>query len=417
MKKIKASETDLILWLNRMFKIDVGYVCGGGIWVMTGRFASIFVSFVAAYIFANFVSKEVYGEYNYVLSLAGILSIFTLKGINTSIVKSVANGHEMVIYQGLRTQIVWGLLGSVVGFGSSVYFLIQGEVVIGWSMLVVSFLLPFTSGFDIFTSIWHGRKDFATQQKFDAAIQFGYLAVISLAAYFYPVTIVFVIANFVGYFIFRLFGLLLTLNEVDKNSSGDPKSISFGKHLSLMSVTGTIVKHLDKVLVWHLLGATSVALYSFATIPPLKIRDILKSIGGLALPRFGSRSMNELRYTMNRKMSLTFIIGVVSFILYSLLAGPAFALLFPEYMDAVSLSIIYAIFLIPVMPSLILHTALIAKMEKRKLYIYRFIYPIIQLGLLYFLVLQFGLIGAIVAFPLSRVIEFMILWVLFRYES
>ena len=68
--------------------------------------------------------------------------------------------------------------------------------------------------------------------------------------------------------IYRKYGM-------QKDNSFRKEDILYGKHVSIMSAVGTLANQLDNILVYHLLGPASLALYSFATIIPERIRTFL----------------------------------------------------------------------------------------------------------------------------------------------
>ena len=57
------------------------YLASGGFWTGVGQVSSALASFVSALLFANFLPRETFGVYRYVLTLAGILNSFSLTGL------------------------------------------------------------------------------------------------------------------------------------------------------------------------------------------------------------------------------------------------------------------------------------------------------------------------------------------------
>ena len=51
---------------------------------------------------------------------------------------------------------------------------------------------------------------------------------------------------------------------MQKDNSFRKEDILYGKHVSIMSAVGTLANQLDNILVYHLLGPASLALYSFS---------------------------------------------------------------------------------------------------------------------------------------------------------
>ena len=91
MPKIKNTTLKALLWLQGYTKTDMVYLASGGFWAVFSQLVVSFGTFLLAIAFAHFVSKEAYGEYKYILSIAGILGTFTLNGLATPLIKSLTN--------------------------------------------------------------------------------------------------------------------------------------------------------------------------------------------------------------------------------------------------------------------------------------------------------------------------------------
>ena len=70
------------------------YLAQGGFWIALGHIVNGLLAFSLIVAFANLLSKETYGIYRYILSIAGVLNIFVLSGMGTAISRSVASGNE-----------------------------------------------------------------------------------------------------------------------------------------------------------------------------------------------------------------------------------------------------------------------------------------------------------------------------------
>jgi len=87
---MKERIINFLRWTQNHTKTDMVYVVSGGFWWMTGKVGLFLISFATMAAFARWLPKEGYGTYQFVLSGLALLSIFTLPGVNTAIVKSIA---------------------------------------------------------------------------------------------------------------------------------------------------------------------------------------------------------------------------------------------------------------------------------------------------------------------------------------
>jgi len=60
-----------------------------------GKVELFLISFAAMVAFGNWLPKEAYGTYQFVLTGLGLLGIFSLPGINTALIKSTAQKKDI----------------------------------------------------------------------------------------------------------------------------------------------------------------------------------------------------------------------------------------------------------------------------------------------------------------------------------
>src|SRR5450631_2149615 len=95
-----------LLWSGSYIKTDMLYLATGGFWSTTAQIITSAGTFVFAIIVAHFLSKEVYGEYKYVLSVVALLSIFSLT-LGTAVFQSTARGFVGALREGFWQNIRW----------------------------------------------------------------------------------------------------------------------------------------------------------------------------------------------------------------------------------------------------------------------------------------------------------------------
>ena len=122
---------------------DVRYILSGGIWLTMGQVISSGSSFLLSIAFANLLSKEVYGEYKYIISLFGLLGALSLSGLGTSITGSSARGYDGVLRKSFFLCLRWGFLITGVSTLASLYYFLNQNFTLGYSLLVVGVISPF----------------------------------------------------------------------------------------------------------------------------------------------------------------------------------------------------------------------------------------------------------------------------------
>jgi len=392
---------------------DMVYLARGGFWLGLGQTITALASFLLTLVFANFVPQDTFGTYRFVLSLAGILAIPTLSGMNTALMQAVARGKEAMFMPVLKIKLRWGIIGSIGSIFASSYYFFKGNITLCLCFLITAAFLPLLNSFQIHESFWAGRKKFDTQNKYKIITHIASTAILITTVFLTQNIFLILLAYFLSWTILHFIFLLLTIKKAGFNKEQDQKTINYGKHLSLMDIMGIIDSYLDKLLLWHFLGAAPVAVFVIAVSMPKKIKQLLNTISGLAFPKFSTRTKEELKASIPKKMLQLFLVTIPIAILYILFAKPIFKLFFPKYLEAVKYSQAYALVLLTY-PRTLLGTALRAKKQTKALYRITYILPPIYIILLFIFVPFFGIWGLVTALLILEAITFAIELFMFK---
>jgi len=395
-KELKQKIYNLLRWSEKYTKTDMVYLTKGGSWLTLGNIVSSASSFLLAIAFANLLPKETYGIYKYILSIAGILAIPTLSGMGTAITQAVARGYEGSFLPALKTKIRWGLLGGLASLALAGYYYFNDNTTLTISFLITAVFLPFMNSFGTYNALLQGRKLFGISTKYGIISQIIAIAILIATLFFTKNLFLIILAYFASWTILRFIFLKITLKKFPPNQNQDPQTISYGKHLSLISVIGSIAGNLDKILLWHLLGAGLLAVYSFAMAPVNQISGLLKFILPLALPKLSLRDGKEIKKELPGKMFKLFALIALGVIMFIILAPYLYKIFFPQYMDAVKYSQLFALVLL-FFPQKLIGAALQAKAKKKALYIISVSNSLIRIALYLILIPIYGIYGAIIA--------------------
>ena len=197
------------------------------------------------------------------------------------------------------------------------------------------------------------------------------------------------------------------------NKKEDPKTLSYAKNMSLISAIGLIVNQLDKILLFHFLGAIELAIYSFTFLPFQPIKTVFKNLGLLSLPKLTKRNIPELKKTLPGKILKFFLVIVPVLGLYILVAPYIYRLFLPQYTDSIIYSQVFALSLL-FFPKILLGQTLIAHLKTKEIYTRSLIYSISKAVLLLIFLPLYGILGAILALLGTELIDFTVLAILFR---
>jgi O-antigen/teichoic acid export membrane protein len=393
---------------------DNVYLVKGGFWLTFGQVASAGVAFLVALAFANLLDPATYGNYNYILSLVEMLGILTLSGVWQAVNQAVARGLEGSFYTGFKTKLRWGLLASLVALGAAIYYWLQGNQLLPIPLLIIAVFLPLMLASQLYSGFLLGRKLFNIQTKYNIITQIVCAAAIVVTMLFtknlfWLIAIYFVSHTLSNYFFYRL-----TQKKFQPNREEDPKTISYGRHLSLMGIINIAASQLDKLLLFTLTGSVELAVYSLASAIPEQISGILNNVSNLAFPKLATKSPQELKTTLIKKVWKFFLIIIAIIIVYLLLAPFVYKIFFPQYLASIVYSQI-AIFSLLALPTNLLNTAFQAQMMKKELYLLK-LNGIIKLILLVVLVPIYGILGAVLAMTGAQILGAVLTLFLFYYS-
>lgn len=408
--------------LDRAEKIigtDIRYMIKGGFWLTSSKMITVIASLITSVVFANLLPETSYGLYRYVLSFVSIFTIATISGIDTALIREIGRGFNGNFYNALKTKIKWGFFGALVSIGFGIYYFINGNNVLSLSFLIVGVFIPFMDSFYIYMSYLNGLKRYDLYNKYHLITKI--IVVLSLLITIY-LTKNIIIIIFVYFFIHTVargfFALLIIIKNKFKDDIVNNRMISYGKHLTLMKILGIISTSIDKILVFHFLGAVALAGYYVALVPFKQLQSIFGSLNTLALPKFSkNEDISILRKTLPKKVIKSYIIIIPTIIIYFLLADYAFALIYPKYLDFINISKIFMLLMI-FFPISLFSTALTAMEKTKELYTLSTISAVVRIILLLILVPTFGMIGAISSIIITNIVNGLsIVYVFMRQKS
>jgi O-antigen/teichoic acid export membrane protein len=390
-----------LISLGRLVGVDVLYLTRGSFWLGTTNVVSGATAFILALAFGNLVSPETYGTYRFVLSFYSILALTGLSGFGPAVVRAVAKGFEGDFFRSFKIQMFGSTAGSLISFGIAVYYFLHHNSTLGAGFIVLGLVLPFIESLTLYGALLAGRREFKKSAKYDIIAQLLATGAL-LGAIFLRFNVVGLLLTFFSAWVgIRLFLFFYIIRKFQPNKKIEEKTMRLGSHLTLMGVLNSIAAYLDKIAIFHYLGAAEVAIYSFAMAPPEQLKGLFKNIGTLAVPRFSQRTEEELKKTMLKKTLLAALAVGICIAAYVIAAPLFFKILFPKYLSSIFLSQIFAVSLFGVIANLPV-SAMKALSKIKELYFYNIVSSIITIALVLVLTPSYGLMGVVMARLLAR---------------
>lgn len=394
----------LLRWSEKYTKTDMVYLASVGWWTNLNVVTTSVLALLLSAAFANFLPRNVYGTYQYLLSLFALLSAICLSGMGGAVAQSAARGYDGDLRAGVRAQLRWGVVPMLIGLSGALYYFLYANLEIGLGLTIIAILTPLMGAFSIYGSYLSGRREFKRAFLYGSAVNLAYYAAIFTAIVFVKNAAFLILVNLGANVLTMYVAYLSTQKKSVTNTQTDPHTIPYGKHLSVMNAFGTVINQLDSVLVYHFLGPVQLAVYSFATMIPERVGGLLGFIGTAAFPKFANRTLTELRGSIISKTLRAAAIGGVAAVAYAVIAPELFRLIFPKYLDAIPYTQIYALVIL-FMASNLVSLALQAKRLKAELYLVSFINPIMLIALQVPFLLFYGIWGMLWARIISDAIN------------
>ncbi len=399
--KLKTKLYNFLRWSEKYTKTDMVYLASGGFWLTLGYGINIIKGLTISVLMANLFPKESYGYYKFILSIFSLVGIFSLSGMSTAIIQSTARDLDGIFDKAIKVVRRWSWLGSLSLLAAALYYFTKNNLNFTWTFISLAFLFPWYSTSGYYGAILAGKKKFDIQTKYYitySAITFISIvsAIIITHNVFWTIFILVLSDVIVG-------NILTTISAKNflQNKNIDPESIKYGFHLSLIGIINTIAQNIDKIIIPILLNYQELAIYSIALVIPEQIKGLLKILGSLALPKFSNRPIEQIKKTITKKTIITAILISILTVTYILVTPFIYKIFFPQYSESVMLSQIFALSLITAANQLP-YSALQATKSQKKLYLYNTITSILNIILLLIFIINFKLMGIVIARVISK---------------
>ena len=413
-RRIRHATVRALRWSEKYTKTDMVYLAAVGLWTNLNYVITTILAFLLSVAFANLLPREAYGTYQYLLSLSALLTAIGLSGMGGAVAQSVARGYEGDLRAGMRAQLLWSIVPTVIGLAGAGYYAFHGNSAIAIGLAIIALLAPATDAFRVYGAFLGGKREFKRVFIYGNIVNTVYYVAIFATIFLSKNAIILILVNLAANFAATAFVYRRTVKTQVSNDRTDRETVPFGAHLSVMNAFGTVINQLDSVLVFHFLGPIDLAVYSFATMLPERLGGMFNFIGTAAFPKFANRTLAELRGSILAQTVRATLASAIGTVAYILAAPLLFRLLFPKYLDAIPYTQLYAVVILLLSANLV-SIALQAKRLKAELYVMSFVNPVTLIALQIPLLLMYGITGMLVARILSDALGVLIgLLLLFR---
>lgn len=399
--RIRHALVALLRWSEHYTKTDMLYLAKGGSWLMLGQGTLAASGLVLSVAFANLLSKEVYGAFQFVMAGAVILSALTLSDLGTALARTVARGNRGALRFAVRTMFRWSGVVVLASAALATYYYINGNDTLALSFLIVGCFAPLLNAYGLTKHFLYGAqlfRDSAVAGLWRRAIP---VVALLLAAFLTDNPALLVLTYFVSHSLSAWFLYRFFVRRYGLPYTEEPDMVDYAKHLSFLSIASTVASQLDKVLIWTMIGAAPLAAYTLAQLPVKHLESLFRLLQSLTFPKLSAARFEDLHATLPHKVRLLLLGAFVLAACYAVAAPFLFATFFPAYPESVLMSQALVLVLLSKPRSMYMQ-AMVAHKRKRAQYIVSLSSTALRVILMFAFIQLWGVWGIIYAILLNH---------------
>lgn len=389
--------------VTKYIMADTKYFFKAGFWVTLNYIFSFSSGVVISYLFASTWSPEIYGKYNFITTIIGILSLVTLPGMGQAILQAAAENKDGVYKKGLLLIAKWSLIGTILLLLFTLYFYFIDDFNMAKSLLSLALIFPIYSISTTYPSYLMGKSKFNLVAIYNIISQIFYLVFTATTLFIIPTLFWVVLVTFYSISLINLFFTYISFKEIHNNQS-DNQTLKLGVHLSFSQIFTIGADYFDRFLVPFFLGFSNNGIYSIAILIPLQLHNFFKVYLNIAQPKIAALENQKIKAILLPKVIQLGVIIFFIIIFYFFLSPFLFSFLYPKYLTtALKPSQLFMLSLL-YFPVNLLALVLVKRHNTKSLYKINIGYATCTiLSLLVFVPLM-GILGAVLSKIFSRTV-------------
>jgi O-antigen/teichoic acid export membrane protein len=300
--------------LAKMFSLDLSYFIKKGLWVFIRYIAIGITGLLVSVGFTRLGTKELFGQYQFVLNFLAILSVISLPGLNTVALRSVARGKDGIVRKVIRTSFVYSLLAVPIIVGYGVYQIIHENLIMGTTLIMAGCLFPFFYAPNTWYVFFEGKTLFR-----DASLRIILsniiLAVSMFGALYFKANLFFVVLTFL--FVNAVMNWVYYY-EISKKSTefSDKIDMKYGLNCTIQKFTYSFSDSVPVLVISFIFGFQHLAIYQIAYFLIALVIGFISALSATYVPLlFKYKKINYFKIVwQNLAMGIIFFVGFVIFI-------------------------------------------------------------------------------------------------------
>ena len=317
LKKLKKKIYAVSKRTGDRFGFDLPYFVENGFWVIFAQVVNMVCAFALSIVYARYLSKQTFGEYQLLIAVVGILAIISYTGLNTSVIRSVAQGYDYSYIKAVKFSFKKSLWAIPLFALISAWFYFKKSTDLAIALTMAGLLFSFIYGHTKWAAYWKGKEKFKRVVKWQIIQNISLNGILIAMVVFFSQRLLVIAgsylivnAGFATYWHFRT-KKSVSIQKVDKDC------IPYGKYMTKIGLLANLILYFDKIIIGffdiELLAVYAIALKLFDII-----KQMLKSFFSISAPKFAKQSVS----IGFGKIAFLLVIGLVSTILLYMVSEP-----------------------------------------------------------------------------------------------
>ncbi len=280
------------------------------------RILQMSLGFATTYFLAHSLTQEHYGEYHLILSVSGILTMFALRGLNNSIMQSIARGYKGTYRAAVPIAFTSSLIGSLTLLIIASWYMYDGNKMLSFGFIIAGLLFSFTHGLIQWKGVKTGKEDFKSLVKLDSfsamLMHAGMITSIVLypESFLLPLCVLFAVPAF-----FNIFLTHQKMKEISLDEPSEEGNIKYGIQTTFYEGFNILAKHVDKLLLFFFLSPIYLAVFVAADRISELVRNTTQDLSAVLAPRFAQHK--EYSPELDRALKLFSFVMAIGILIFS----------------------------------------------------------------------------------------------------
>lgn len=396
---------------GRKWNIDLKYFVKNGLWTLIKQLFGGVSGLILSIAFARLSTKEIFGQYQLIISILSVVSVISIPGLNIAVARSAARGNDGDYKKSVKTSFLWSLFGIPILLMVGLYYYYFDSKIMGLALMISSVFFPLFYAPNTWGGFLTGKSRFDIYTKFSSILAIVNAGVTTLVIFLDSNNLIAIVVSYLSSFtILNVLYYWKSLRLV-KNNFQDKETIKYGWFLTLTYNIETVADSINNLIIGIFLSPVHLAIYSVISLLPMRLRNVVKPFFHIAFPKMASGKINIPNMVKKNRQLLyycTACLLIMGLIYYFLIERVCTIFFGKNYIEYYALAKYFTIFVIISFPLIFLNKYVQANKMNRTILFTGPVFLFFRALLTVIFVYQWHLLGAVLAFNISSLIRLIV---------